>query len=105
MRNEIVDPFFPGTTVSLAVTTSTGNVSLTGADGKGKRQLRLYNAGSVAVFIRIGVTGVVAAVTDMPIPPGAVEVITLRDASGQMFLAGITASSTATLYATVGEGV
>ena len=105
MRLDSAEPFTPGTTVSLAATTSTGRVALTGASGKIKQQLRLYNAGSVAVFINLGGSTVTAAVTDMPVPAGYTEVISIPPGDGARYIAGITASGTATLYATVGDGV
>lgn len=105
MRNEILEAFTPGTTVKLAATTSSASVSLTGADGKLKRQVRLYNAGSVVVFIKVGASGLTATVDDMPLVPGMAELITVQDANGvQRHLAGITASGSADVYATVGEG-
>lgn len=105
MRNEILEAFTPGSTVKLTATTSTGAVALTGADGKLKRQVRLYNAGSVVVFVKIGASGVTAATTDMPLAPGVPELITVQDANGSArYLAGITVSGSADVYATVGEG-
>jgi hypothetical protein len=105
MRNEILEAFTPGTTVSLSATTSSARVLLTGADGKLKRQVRLYNSGTVVVFVRITNDQGVAVATDMPLAPGVPELVTVQDANGsQRYLAGITASGSATVYATVGEG-
>lgn len=90
-------PFAPGVTTSLSATTSTGQASLTG----GTNQLRLFNAGTVTVFVTFGANPT-AAVTDFPIPPGVVEVITRNTSDTK--IAGITATGTATLYCTVGAG-
>ena len=90
--------FTPGSTVNIAATTSTGNVTL----GIGA-VVRVYNAGTVPVFIKFGIAGVTAATTDMPIPPGIVEVFT--EPSGATTVAAITASGTATVYFTSGQGI
>jgi hypothetical protein len=105
MRNEYLEAFLPGSTVSLAVSTSTANVALPNAEGKVKQQLRIFNASDAIVFVKVGITGVTAAVTDMPIPIGGVEIITLDPTQlGPLYLAGIRASGTGTIYATVGVG-
>jgi hypothetical protein len=105
-RDTIQDPFTAGATVSLAVTTASASVALTGAAGKGKQQVRLYNAGTALIFYKIGASGVAAAVTDVPLPAGMVEVITVLDAGGSArFIAAIAGTGTATLYATVGQGI
>lgn len=89
-----------GSTVSLAAGTSTGNVEV--QTGPLARHLRLYNSGTVTVFIKFGATsGVTAAVTDYPLPGGAVEIVSAPAA----WMAAITASGSATIYATPGEGL
>lgn len=100
-----------GTTVAISATTSSSDNPLTPA-GKiptGKFQLRFYNAGAVAVFIKKGVNGVAATATtaDLPIAPGATEVLTVSNnpSSPITSMAAITASSTATLYMTIGAGI
>jgi hypothetical protein len=105
MRLDNSEPFSPGVTVSLAATAATGNVALTNATGKVKQQLRIYNAGAEAVFIKLGGSTVTAAVTDMPVPAGLVEVISIPVTGAAVYVAGITASGNCTVYATVGEGV
>lgn len=95
-------PFTPNSagTVNLSASTSSGTVSL-GAKGD---QLRLYNSGTVTVFYEVGAAGVSAsASTAVPLPSGAVEVISISEA--HTTLAAITASSTATIYATRGNGL
>ena len=89
--------FLPGPTVSLSATTSSSSISL----GTQARTVRVYNAGSVAVFIKFGNTSATAATTDLPIAPGSVEAFDTRKAD---IVAGSTASGSATVYFTVGEG-
>jgi len=96
-----------GGTVNLSVTSSTGRVAVLTAtslaDVSGSSVIRLYNAGSVAVFVEFGDGTVTAAVaTGMPIAPGSVEAFRVNPA--QTNVAAITASGTATLYATPGAG-
>ena len=109
MRNEILYPFVPvpAGTKNLAVTTTTARVAITALSGVGRMQARIYNAGSVPVFVEVGDVTVVAVVASgMPIAPGATELITVPDAAGvARYVAGITASGTATLYITPGEGL
>lgn len=98
-----LDPFRPvafdttGATKTLSGSTNSSFVTLLS-----QRQIRFYNAGSVPVFVRWGVGAQTAvAATDMPIAPGAIEVFSKGDADT---LAGITASGTATVYITAGDG-
>lgn len=95
-----MNPFSPGPTVTLAVTTTTGRVALTGTGPS----LEVQNAGAVTMFVKLGSSSVTAAVTDYPILPGQSKVIGV-DVSTQTHIAAITASSTATLYATTGQGI
>lgn len=93
-------------TVNLAVTTSTGRVQVftTTPDVTSEPCIRLYNAGAATVFVEFGTVAVNAAVaTGFPLPPGAVEVF--RVDNTQTYVAAITASGSATLYATPGYGV
>ena len=89
-------PFLPGATTSVAAGTSSG----TAAVDPGAAQVRLHNAGSATVFV---VFGAVATTSDMPLPAGAIEV--LSKPAGVTTVAAITASGTATLYVTSGVGV
>lgn len=92
-------PFTPGATVSLAVTSSTGNVAL----GTGGDQVLISSAaGGNIAFIKFGTaSSVIAATTDTPILPGTVQVLTLPP--GSTYLAAI-GSATTTLYLTRGDG-
>lgn len=90
----------PGQTKTISATTSSSSVNFV-AQGK-SRQVRIFNSGSSTVFIRFG-KGTAAALvaSDMAIPSGAIEVFNLGLYDT---IAGITATSTATVYVTLGEG-
>lgn len=94
-------------TANLSVSTSSSRVAKTALptnSGGATHELRLVNTGSVVVFVEFGDSAVTAAVaTGMPILPGTVESFQLNAA--QTHIAAITASGTATLYATTGLGV
>ena len=88
-------------TVTLAATATSGRVQIQAAVG-GTQHVRLYNAGTAAVFIQCGdVTVVATAAAGMPIAPGTVEII----GCNQTHVAGITATGTASLYVTPGSGI
>lgn len=93
-------------TASISVTTSTAASALKKAGG-GAFQLRILNDGSATAFIAFGASGVEAAVTDYPVPAGAIEVITIQnpDKDPVTHAAAITASGTATVYLTTGDGI
>ncbi len=95
----------PAATVNLSATTSSSRVQvLTASYGSSSEPVvRLYNAGSVVVFVAFGDSTVTASTTaNMPIAPGSVEAFTVSPT--QTHVAGITASGSATLYATPGAG-
>ena len=117
-------PFRPstGTTKTLSATNTSGSVtfdakdvssstSATGTSGSvvdhgttgGHQVMRVYNAGTQIVFARWGTGAQTATTSDMPLIPGVVEVFTKAPADDTF--AGITASSTATVYITCGEGL
>jgi hypothetical protein len=87
----------PGGSTTISVTTSTASKTIQGQP----RQIRLYNSGDVAVFVRWGKGSQSAVTTDMAIAPGATEAFTKEDADT---IAAITASGSATLYITCGTG-
>jgi len=88
-------------TVTLNATGTTSRVQLQTAV-PGAPNARLYNSGSVAVFVNCGdVTVVATTATGMPVAPGSVEVIGCQNTH----IAGITASGTATVYVTPGTGI
>lgn len=98
---EAQSPFIAsGNTVSLAVTGTTGRVAV--PSDTYNTAIRLYNAGTVAVFVNCGdVTVVATAAAGMPIAPGSVEVL----GCGKGYIAGISAGTAATLYLTPGAGL
>jgi hypothetical protein len=105
----IFSPFIVATTaVSVSGTTASGALNLPTNQGSttvtsppGNMSVRVYNATSVVVFVKFGTSAVTAATTDMPIPPGGVEIFAVSAAT---YIAGITAAGTGTLYATPGMG-
>ncbi|ODT85696.1 hypothetical protein [Phenylobacterium sp. SCN 70-31] len=101
-------PFTPAddATASIAATTLTANAAIK-QQPTGAHQIRLYNAGASTVFWALGPSGVTAALTDIPLPAGAIEVITLANgvANPATHVAAITASGSATLYVSTGLGL
>jgi len=88
-------------TVTLSATGTTSRVQLQTAV-PGVPNVRLYNAGSVAVFVNCGdVTVVATTASGLPVAPGSVEILGCQNTH----VAGITASGTATLYVTPGTGL
>jgi hypothetical protein len=93
-----------GNTVNLAVTIATGNVALGTLSSPGGATVRIHNAGSATAFIEFGPSSAIVAAlaTSMPVPAGLVEAFTINP--GITHMAAITASGTATIYATPGQG-
>jgi len=90
-----------GPTVSLAVTGTTARVQVQPA-GTGSPNIRVYNSGTVAVFLACGDVAITAlTTTGMPVAPGSVEIIHC----GQTYVAGISAGTAATVYLTPGSGI
>lgn len=93
-------PFTPAATVTVPVTTVTSRVALPTPK---KNQVLVTNAaGGSLAFIKFGDLNVTAAITDTPILPGTAYIFTI--APGVTHIAAITGTSTATVYATLGEG-
>jgi hypothetical protein len=90
-------------TVNITATTTTGNVALNRPTAPMGADVRLYNAGAVAVFVMFGASDVAATTGNMPLAPGSVEVFALPPSATH--LAAITATGTATVYATAGVGL
>jgi hypothetical protein len=64
--------------------------------------MRIYNSGSVPVFITCGdVTAAATTASGMPVAPASVEVIGCT----QQYVAGISAGTAATIYITPGDGL
>lgn len=101
-------PFTPtdDATASIAVTTASASAAIK-RQPTGAHQIRLYNAGAATLFWAFGDAAVTASLTDVPLPPGAIEVITLANAANAPIshIAAITPSGSATLYATTGQGL
>jgi len=90
-----------GPTVTLAVTGTTARVQVQ-ASGTGSPNIRVYNSGTVAVFLACGDVAVTAlTTTSMPVAPGSVEIVHC----GQTYVAGISAGTAATVYLTPGSGL
>ncbi len=98
------EPFTPtGATVNIAATGTTSAVALGTPSGQGGMAVRVFNAGAATVFIEFGVSTVEAATaSSMPVPAGAVE--TFSVGPSVTHAAAITASGTATVYFTPGQG-
>lgn len=100
--------FRPNTTTkSLSASGSTGSVALITGDiltAWSGGTCRVYNAGSVVVFVAFGTSAVTAATaTGLPVPPGQTEEFQIGPTD--TYMAGITGSGTATVYATPGQGI
>ena len=83
---------------SLAVSSSTANVAL----GSLGPVVKIYNPGTAIVNVKLGTSGVTAALTDTPILPGATEILNTNGTA--TYLAAIAASGTPTLIITTGTG-
>jgi len=94
-------PFLAGgNTVTLSATGSSTAVQIQA--GSTNANVRVYNAGTVPVFLSCGGSGITAAVASaMPIAPGTVEVL----GCAQSYVAGITGGTAATVYLTPGSGL
>lgn len=101
MPLEVFDPMTADTT-ALAATNATGNAAINvPASSAGSLTVRVYNSGTVTIFIAFGGSTVVATTAKMPIPAGNTEVFSIGAAT---YIAGITASGSGTLYVTPGRG-
>jgi hypothetical protein len=92
-------------TVNIDVSSSTQRVKLTRSDGC--LEMRVYNAGTQDVWIKVGDSTVTADSTkNMPIPAGAVEVLNvIPPRSDDIYVAAIAAGSTGKVYFTPGVGI
>lgn len=96
---------YEATTVSIAATTSSGQVALPARATNGQDHIRVYNSGTTTAFIKQGTSSsvVAATTTDVPIPGGGVEIFSCP--AGITNVAAIMASSTGTIYFTLGKGI
>lgn len=88
-----------GATASLAVTSASANVALNRA---GANQVLVLNLGDAEAFVDFGDSAQTATTTDMPVPAGGWLMLSI--APGATHAAAITASGTATLRFTPGDG-
>lgn len=90
-----------GDTVNQAVTTTSATTAVV-SDNYKAGSVRVYNSGPSTVFMKFGDSNVTVTVDNgVPVPSGAVEVYSLLRIT---HIACITASGTATIYFTPGEG-
>lgn len=94
-------PFTPGGNTSLSVTTSSARVAL--PQGVGGTIRMGADSGGSTLFLKFGDSTVTAAVSDTWFYPGAIETFTIP--ADSTHVAAITATGTATLRLTRGEGV
>lgn len=97
-------------TVKIAATTAGTDRAALKKMPTGVVQIEVYNAGTVAVFIRKGTDATVTASSsnpDKPVAPGAQEVLTLNNTEKNPIthIAAVTASGTADVYITLGAGL
>jgi hypothetical protein len=100
-------PFWAHTNYSLDVSTTTASVLVRNSTAE-FIQLRIYNSSSVIVFITTGVAAVTSTTAQgYALPAGSVEVISVKPNADNspIYLAGITASGSGTIYIARGEGV
>lgn len=91
-------PFSPGANASIAVTTTTGNVAITGVGSV----LRLANVTSVECFVAFGTSAITATTGSFSVPGNTAIFVSVSDAVTHV--AAITASGTATLRISRGDG-
>jgi hypothetical protein len=91
-------------TVSASTTTARGEIK---KRPTGSYQLRLFNGLSDTVFYKLGDSTVEATSADVPLPAGAVEVITVKNSDNDpdTHVAVIAASGTGSVYASTGNGL
>lgn len=100
IHNQPFRPALAGT-VSVSATTSTASTSIAAGDVQNPC-IRVYNAGTVVAFVTWGAGSATAsATTCTPIAPGWSEVFYKANADT---VAAITATGTATVYFTPGNG-
>lgn len=90
-----------GATVTLSATTGAPTPT---AISPREGSIRVYNAGAVTAFLRsgIGTADATATTSHTPIAAGTVEAFSIP--TNHTHISAITASSTATVYVTVGNG-
>lgn len=101
-------PFRPafGSTKKIDAGLSSIAVDLAGTRS-GEYQVRVFNAGPAVAFVAPGDKDVTASTADLPIPSGAIEVLTVRNlpSDPETHFAAVTAGTAAAVYFTLGEGI
>lgn len=98
----MMPPFTPGTTVTVATTTTSGETRVA-ITLPANRQVLVQNAGLVPAFVEFGISTVTALVaSSTPILAGGSRIFTVPAAVTHV--AAITGTSTATVYCTPGHG-
>lgn len=90
--------FSPAASASLSVTTTTGNVAISGTGST----LRLANVTAVECFVTVGTSTVTAAITDFSIPGNTIVLLAIANTATH--IAAITGATTTTLRISRGEG-
>ncbi len=99
-----MQPFTPGSSVRINVSASSQSTLITPTPGV--RQVRVMNDGSATVWLAFGGSAVTATVaTGLPLPAGAVEVLTIKKSDGPIYAAAIAAGATGYVYFTPGSGI
>lgn len=86
---------------TLAATSTTATSALQNVTNE--TQVRVYNATTCIIFVKFGFSTVTATTADVPIAPGAVEV--LSAAPSWTYVAAITQSCSGNVYFVRGNGV
>ena len=99
------EPYGSGLGSSLACTTSSSRVALVGTTVQVNCAL-ICNTGAVWVFVLLGGNTVTATTSCMAIPPGACALVSLstQGVAVPTYMAGITATGSATVQITLGYG-
>lgn len=101
-------PLNGGLGVTIACTTSSDRAAFpTLANGVRADTIAITNAGTEVIFVALGDSGVVATTACMAVPPGTyfVNMPNAGSSSAPGYIAAITASSTSTLQASLGNSV
>lgn len=96
-------PFTPGPTVLLAVTAASARVPFGAGTGTVQVLVTCPSTVTGITFLKFGDVTVNAAVTDTPILPGTVQIMTVPN--NATHVAAISGGAGGTMYFTIGHGV
>jgi hypothetical protein len=103
-----MEPFHPAddATATISATTTTARAAIKKRPA-GAFQVRVHNAAAALCFYRIGDAAVSASAGDIPLPAGAVEVVTVDNpaADPETHVAAVLASGSGSIYVTTGVGL